>query len=59
MNMCSTVNALCLIYFINTLLEPGKEIETTTNKSTALCLRNTEFQPECSYTKCLLNRLSL
>ena len=32
-------------------LEPGKDIEITTNKSTTLCLQNTEFQPECVYKK--------
>ena len=29
--------------------EPGKEIEITTNKSTTMCLKNREFQPECVY----------
>ena len=39
-------------FFINTPFfgaEAGKEIEIATNKSTTMCLKNREFQPECVY----------
>ena len=50
--LLSTRDERYTFFFINTPFfgaEAGKEIEIATNKSTTMCLKNREFQPECVY----------